>query len=53
MLKILGWLFIIGGLLFCLTIIFIGWGLPLIAVGALLLIASGSMRKKERNTSEM
>jgi len=39
-LKILGWTFLIGGLLLCFTIIFAGFGFWFMAVGALLLIAA-------------
>jgi len=39
-LKILGWTFLIGGLLLCFTIIFAGVGFGFMALGALLLIAA-------------
>lgn len=52
MLKVLGWLFIIGGILLCLTIFLIGAGIPCIGLGALLLIASAlTGRRREREES--
>jgi hypothetical protein len=45
--KILGWLLIVGGLFLCLTILFIGFGVPMICAGALLIIASAVVRRQK------
>jgi hypothetical protein len=48
-LKFLGWFFLIVGALLTVTIVFIGFGVPFMVVGALLLIASAvSSRRRER-----
>lgn len=52
MLKVLGWLFLVGGIFLCLTIIFAGFGIPMSVVGALLLIASALSEKRRRREEE-
>jgi len=48
MLKVLGWLLLLGGLSLCATIIFMGFGVPMAVIGALLLIASAlSSRRRD------
>jgi hypothetical protein len=48
----MGWFFLIGGALLTFTIIFMGFGIPLMVVGALLLIAGAvSSRRREREQS--
>jgi len=39
MLRLFGWLFLVAGGLLCLTVLFLGFGIPMAVVGALLLIA--------------
>ena len=49
--KILGLLFICCGILFCLTFILMGVGIPMVGVGALLYIAGAiTKRNKLRST---
>jgi hypothetical protein len=45
--KILGGLLIVGGAFLCMTILFIGFGVPMICAGALLVIASAVVRRQK------
>ena len=52
MLKTLGWSGIIVGFGLCCTIIFVGFGFPMMAIGALLLIADAFQAKKRREEEQ-
>jgi hypothetical protein len=52
LLKVLGWLFLVCGILLCLTIIFVGFGIPMAVVGALLLIAAELSEKRRRRDEQ-
>ena len=51
MLKVLGWLFLVGGILLCLTIFFMGFGIPMAVLGALLLIADALYARNKRTSN--
>ncbi len=55
MLKVLGWLLLVVGILLCFTIIFAGFGIPMTVVGALLLIADAlyARNKLQRDAQSM
>jgi len=55
MLKLLGWLLLVTGILLCFTFIFAGFGIPMTVVGALLLIADAlyARNKIQRDAQSM
>lgn len=51
MLKVLGWLFIIVGVLMCLSFFFMAPGFTAVLIGAVLLIAD-ALRSRRRRSEE-